>query len=139
VAWRRRVPGATTVALSGVTTTVATGARGLATSPQPARSRTPVQHHLVMAPPLGHPPRLSPHEIHQNELPQRHRVGEVRLAATDRTHLLHELDQAAVARQHEGVDHDARAPAQRYLAVRGLEARGIGPPGVAGDARVGTR
>src|SRR5437773_12497100 len=37
----------------------------------------------------------------RNELPQRHRVREVGFATADRGDLLHEVDQAAVARQHE--------------------------------------
>src|SRR2546422_729733 len=32
---------------------------------------------------LGDAPGFSSHEVHQNELPQRHRIGEVRLAAAD--------------------------------------------------------
>src|SRR5438093_6110946 len=85
----------------------------------------------------GHPPGLSPHEVHQDELPQRHRVRKVGLAATDRRHPLHELDQAPVSRQHERVDEDARAPAQRDLAVGGLEDLGVEPHGIDVDLAVG--
>src|SRR5882762_1772617 len=74
---------------------------------------------------LRHPPRFSPHEVHQDELPQRHRVREVRLPAADRRDLLHEFHETPVPRQHERVDHDPRAPAQRHLAIGGLEDLGI--------------
>src|SRR5512135_3898117 len=41
--------------------------------------------------------RFPPHEVHQDELPQRHRIGEVRLATADRAYRLHELHQTAFA------------------------------------------
>ena len=54
-----------------------------------------------------HPLRLPPEEVHQHELPQRHRVREVRLAARDLAHAPHELHQRPITRQHERVDRDA--------------------------------
>src|SRR2546425_2016805 len=59
--------------------------------------------------PLRHPSRLPPHEVHQDELPQRHRIREVRLPPADGAHFLHELDQTPVAGEHEGIDQDSRA------------------------------
>src|SRR3989475_20622 len=47
---------------------------------------------------LGNPPRLPSHEVHQNELPQRHRVREVGLPAADRRYLLHEFHETPVPR-----------------------------------------
>src|SRR5207237_7188106 len=88
---------------------------------------------------LADSPGLSAHEVHQDELPEGHRVGEVRLAPTNRGHLLHELHQAAVPGEHERVDQDARAPAQRHLAVGGLEDLGVESHRVDVDAPVGER
>src|SRR5256712_634100 len=88
---------------------------------------------------LRHPPRFSPHEVHQDELPQRHRVREIGLPAADGRDLLHEFHETPVARQHEGVDHDPRAPAQRHLAICGLEDLGIEAHRVHVDPAVGQR
>src|SRR2546422_7602862 len=75
-------------------------------------------------------PSLPPHEVHEDELAERHRVREVGLPAADRRDFLHELHEAPVPRQHERVDHDPRAPAQRHLTVSGLENLGIEAHGV---------
>src|SRR5881628_156918 len=88
---------------------------------------------------LRDPSSLPPHEVHQDELAQRHGVREVGLAAADRRDLLHELDETAVARQHEGVDHDPGTPAQRHFAIGGLEDLGVEPHRVHVDAPVGQR
>src|SRR5512143_4195568 len=80
-----------------------------------------------------------PHEVHENELSQRHRVGEVRLAAADRAHRLHELHQTPVARQHESVDENPRAAALGHLAIGGLQDLGIEPHRVHVGATVGHR
>src|SRR6266404_6478056 len=88
---------------------------------------------------LTHPPRLPPHEVHQDELPQRHRVREIGLPAADGRDLLHEFHETPVARQHERVDHDPRAPAQRHLAIGGLEDLGIEAHRVHVDPAVGQR
>jgi hypothetical protein len=61
---------------------------------------------------------LPPEEVHQDELPERHRAREVGLAAGDLAHPLHEFDERPVAREHERVDHDPRPPAVRDLAKR---------------------
>ena len=56
----------------------------------------------------------------RNELPQRHRVREVGFATADRGDLLHELDQAAVARQHEAkpdLQWNAKRPCGRSSGV----------------------
>ena len=55
----------------------------------------------------AHPLRLLLQEVHQHELPQAHRVGEVGLAPADLAHALHELHERPIAGQHERVDHDA--------------------------------
>src|SRR5947208_1084414 len=86
---------------------------------------------------LGNPPRLPSHEVHQDELPQRHRAREVGLPAADRRYLLHEFHETPVPREHEGVDHDPGAPAQRHLAVGGLQDLGIETHGVDVDPAVG--
>lgn len=61
--------------------------------------------------PSRHGLGLPAQEVHQHELAERHRTGEVRLAARDLAHPLHELHERAVAGEHERVDHDPRAPA----------------------------
>jgi peptidoglycan/xylan/chitin deacetylase (PgdA/CDA1 family) len=61
---------------------------------------------------------LAAEEVHQHELPERHRAGEVRLAAGDLAHPLHKFNERAVARQPERVDHDPRPPAAGDLAQR---------------------
>src|SRR5688572_24297793 len=68
-------------------------------------------------------PRLPLEEIHENELAERHRRREVRLAAADRRHVLHELDQRSVPREHERVDHDSAPPAFRDFAERLVDHR----------------
>src|SRR5689334_20564787 len=54
----------------------------------------------------AHLPRFPLEEVHQNELPKRHRRREVGFAAADFGDALHEFDERAVAREHERVDHD---------------------------------
>src|SRR5437868_3634503 len=51
------------------------------------------------------------HVIHQHVLAERVGRGEVRLALADVRDAPHEADEIVVARQHEGVDHDAALPA----------------------------
>src|SRR5579862_197752 len=68
---------------------------------------------------LGNRLRLPLEEVHQDELAERHRVGEVRPAARDARDHLHELHQGPVAREHEGVDHDA-GPAAVSDLLQGL-------------------
>src|SRR5215212_7454652 len=69
----------------------------------------------------AHPSGLPLHEIHQDELPERHRVREVRLPLADGGDLLDELHQAPVAREHERVDHDPTAATVGDFAVGGLQ------------------
>src|SRR5882762_10807561 len=45
---------------------------------------------------LADPPGLSPHEVHQDELPEGHRVREIRFPAANRRHLLHEFHETPV-------------------------------------------
>lgn len=84
---------------------------------------------LSTLPPIAPPPptvpaasrhglRLPAQEVHQYELPERHRACEVRLAACDLAHPLHELHERPVAREHERVDHDPRPTAVRDLLQR---------------------
>src|SRR6185369_2673362 len=47
-------------------------------------------------------------EIYQYELREIPRVGEISFAIRHGAHLLHKIDKIIVARQHEGIDHDAR-------------------------------
>src|SRR5216683_1325483 len=88
---------------------------------------------------LRHPPCLPSHEVHQDELSQRHRVREIGLPAADGGDLLHEFHETPVPRQHEGVDQDPRAPAQRHLTVGGLEDLRVEPHRVHVDPAVGQR
>src|SRR5205085_1274313 len=59
--------------------------------------------------------RFLSQEIHQDELAERHGVCKIRLASADLRHSLHELDESAVAREHERVDHDAGTSAVRHF------------------------
>ncbi len=56
---------------------------------------------------LRHTSRLPLHEVHENELAESHGIGEVRFPLAYGSDLLHEIHQAAVASQHEGVDHNS--------------------------------
>ena len=46
------------------------------------------------------------HEVHEEVVAEGFRGGEVGFAAAHGAHLLDELDEGEVAREHEGVDHD---------------------------------
>ena len=66
-------------------------------------------------------------KVHEDELAERHGGREIRLAAADLRHAFHELDEGAVPRQHERIDHDARAPAVRNFTNRLRDDRGVEP------------
>src|SRR5665213_2412026 len=68
--------------------------------------------------PLIHMLRPPRHEVHQQIIPQCLRRRKVRLPTAHRGHLLHELHQRKILRQHERVDHDARAFAAAHLFER---------------------
>jgi peptidoglycan/xylan/chitin deacetylase (PgdA/CDA1 family) len=96
----------------------------------PARLRDGLPDRTPAAPlPTAHASRhglgLAAQEVHQHELPERHRAREVRLAPGDLAHALHKFDERAVAREHERVDHDP-----------GPAAVGDLPQRLAEDARV---
>src|ERR1700756_2024157 len=55
---------------------------GATSTPQGGRLRTP--------------PGLPPHEVHQDELAEGHRIGEIGLPAANRRNLLHELHETPV-------------------------------------------
>ena len=69
-------------------------------------------------------------------MPQRHRRGEVRLAAADLAHALHELHERAIAGEHEGVDHDAGLPAGGDLLQRPLDDGDVEPERILVDLAV---
>ena len=54
-------------------------------------------------------------EIYQYELREIPRVGEISFAIRHGAHLLHKIDKIIVARQHEGIDHDARFATGLYF------------------------
>src|ERR1051326_8657764 len=60
----------------------------------------------------------SPHEIYQHKLRQVSRVGKVRLAVGHRGHLLHEVDEIIITRQHKSVDHYTGFTAGLYFFER---------------------
>src|SRR6185436_15900859 len=55
------------------------------------------------------------HVVHQDVLAEGVRGSEVRLALADVGDAADEADQVVVAREHEGVDHDAALAARRDL------------------------
>src|SRR6185312_9679810 len=61
---------------------------------------------------------FSPEKVHEDELTESHRVGEIGLSTADGGDALHELDEGPVAGEHEGVDHDAAAAAVGHFAER---------------------
>ena len=62
--------------------------------------------------------------------------GEVGLATSHRRHLLDELDEVVVRRQHEGVDHDAGLAARLHLAKSSLHHDGVAAHRVLVEASV---
>src|SRR5947207_1532347 len=83
--------------------------------------------------------RLPLEEVHEDELAERHRRREVRLAAADLRDALYELHQRAIARQHERVDHDPRATTVGDLANRLRDDRRVQAKRVLVDLPVGHR
>ena len=81
-------------------------------------------------------PRLAVHVVHQQILAQRVGRGEIRLAAADLGHLLHEIHQAVIAGQHEGIDQDPLLLAAVHFFQRAADHQRVEAEGVLVHAAV---
>ena len=80
--------------------------------------------------------RLARHVIHQQILAERVGSGEVGFAAAHLRNLLHELHQAVIGSQHEGIDQDAGAFALRDFFERLADHQRIETEGILVDPAI---
>lgn len=76
------------------------------------------------------------HVVHEEVFAQSFRTGEVGFATAHLRDLMDELHKAGVRREHEGVDHDARAFAAGDLFKGFADDERVEAEGVAVDASV---